>query len=458
MPTRSQLVNEPVKPYLPYCLFIDYHSNHTNTMKIRHLIALLILFIATSLQLSIVAQELAKASPESVGMSAERLEHLTNTFEEYIDNGQLPGAVVMVARKGKIAYANSFGESDLENNISMAENSIFRIASQTKAVISVGVMILQEEGKLLITDPVGKYIPEFQETTVAVPVEDGEEGEYEIVDADRPITIRDLLTHTAGIGYGQGVAKDMWSEAGIQGWYFADREEPILATVKRMAALPFEAQPGERFVYGYNTDILGALIEVVTGEGLDQFLKANILDPLGMRDTYFYLPKEKRDRLAVVYSSSEDGLQRADDPGHMVGQGMYVDGPRMSFSGGAGYLSTARDYTIFLQMMLNGGEYNGARIISPKTVELMTVNHIEKDLFPWVKGTGFGLGFSVVHDMGMRGAPGSNGEYGWGGAYHSTYWVDPQEQLVVVYFTQLIPAYVDDHRKLRALVYQAIVD
>ncbi|MEZ4684684.1 MAG: serine hydrolase [Bacteroidia bacterium] len=202
----------------------------------------------------------------------------------------------------------------------------------------------------------------------------------------------------------------------------------------------------------------GALIEVVSGESLDVFLRNRILDPLGMNDTHFYLPKEKKDRLTVVYARTEDGLKRVSDEGGMGSQGAYVDGPRRSFSGGAGYLSTAMDYARFLHMMLNEGEFNGKRIISPKTVELMTVNHIG-DLFSWEKGTGFGLGFFVVEDLGQRGLLGSEGEYGWGGAYHSTYWVDPEEELVVVYFTQLRPANgLDDHAKLRALVYQALVD
>ncbi|MDA7711494.1 beta-lactamase family protein [Flavobacteriaceae bacterium] len=425
-------------------------------MKTRRSIPPAFLLLAFMLQLTLYAQEFKKVPANSVGLSSERLEFLTNTFQEYVDQGELPGAVVLVARKGQIAYLNAFGKSDKENNLPMQENSIFRIASQTKAIVSVGIMLLQEEGKLLITDPVGKYIPAFKETTVAVPQEG---AAYEIVKAQRPITIRDLLTHTAGIGYGQGIASDLWKQANIQGWYFADREEPIQATVSRMAALPFEAQPGEKFVYGYNTDILGALIEVVSGESLDTFLKTRILDPLGMNDTHFYLPKAKSSRLTVVYSPTKKGLERAPNPGGMVGQGAYLDGPRVSFSGGAGFLSTAVDYAKFLQMMLNKGSFNGKQIISPKTVALMTVNHLGAIPFPWEKGVGFGLGFSVVEDLGQRGVLGSKGEFGWGGAYHSTYWVDPQEELVVVYFTQLIPANgLDDHQKLRALVYQALMD
>lgn len=425
-------------------------------MKTRNSLKLLTFFLAFILYYNLPAQVLTKTDPEKVGMSSERLKALTDNFQQYTNNSKLPGAVILVARRGQIAYFKPFGKSDIEKNTLMEENSIFRIASQTKAIVSVGIMMLQEEGKLLITDPLGKYIPEFNETTVAKAKEG---GGYEIVKANRAITIRDLLTHTSGIGYGDGPASDLWEKAKIQGWYFADRDEPVLETVKRMAGLPFNAQPGEQFVYGYNTDILGALIEVVSGEPLDKFLKSRILDPLEMNDTHFYLPKNKKERLAVVYSTTEDGLKKAPEPGGMVGQGAYVDGPRVSFSGGAGLLSTAMDYAKFLQMMLNGGKYNGKQIISPKTVELMTVDHLGEVPFPWVKGTGFGLGFSIVKDLGLKGVLGSEGEYGWGGAYHSSYWVDPQEELVVVYFTQVIPANgLDDHEKLRALVYQALVD
>ena len=400
------------------------------------------------------AEVLPRAQPESVGMSSERLQRLTRTLNAYAADGKLPGGVALVARLGKVAYLQSFGQRDREAAAPMPEDAIFRIASQSKALVSAGVMILQEEGQLVISDPVGKYLPEFMETTVAV-----KKGEsYEVVKAKRPITIRDLLTHTAGIGYGSGPARDRWEAAGITGWYFADRDEPVGATISRLAKLPFDAQPGERFVYGYNTDILGALIERVSGETLDAFLRTRVLEPLGMNDTHFYLPASKKNRLTVVYSSKDEGgIERAPDPGHMVGQGAYVEGPRKSFSGGAGLLSTASDYARFLQMMLNGGELDGKRVLSPKTVELMTVDHIG-DLST-TAGQGFGLGFSVLKDLGARGSPGSVGEFGWGGAYHSTYWVDPREGLVVVYFTQLIPAKnVDDHEKLRALIYQAIVE
>jgi CubicO group peptidase (beta-lactamase class C family) len=399
-------------------------------------------------------QNLPVGKPEELGFSNDRLQRLAPVFEQYVADKKMSGSVILIMRHGKIAYFRSFGKQDIEAGTPMKNDAIFRIASQTKALVSVGIMILQEEGKLLINDPVGKYIPEFNETTVAQPREG---GGYDVVKAKRAITLRDLLTHTAGIGYGYGPAAEKWKEAGIQGWYFAHRDEPVGATISRMGRLPMDAHPGEKYVYGYNTDILGVVIEKVSGKSLEEFLTTRILGPLGMNDTHFYLPQEKANRLAVVYSAYPDKpLERAADPGEMVGQGAYVKGPRKSFSGGAGLLSTATDYAKFLQMMLNKGTFNGVRILAPSTVELMTSNHMGKVIFN--AGQGFGLGFSILEDLGERGTPGTVGEFGWGGAYGSTYWVDPKQDMVVVYFKQLTPTNgVDDHGKLRALIYQAIV-
>lgn len=403
------------------------------------------------------AQDLQRALPEDVGMSSERLERLTQAMQAYVDNDQLSGSVVQVLRHGKTVYLEAFGEMDRERGIPMTENVIFRIASQSKAIVSVGTLILQEEGKLLISDPVGKYIPEFMSTTVAVPDED---GGYTVVDAERPITIRDLLTHTSGVSYGYGPAADRWEEADIQNYYFSNRDEPILETVKRMAALPFDLQPGTEFLYGYSTDILGAVVEVASGMTLDAFLKDRVFEPLQMKDTHFYLPREKNGRFSKVYAGKEGGgIEPAEDPGMATGQGAFVEGPRKSFSGGAGLLSTANDYARFLQMMLNGGELDGVRVLSPTTVRLILSDHLTDVDSPWNQAAGFGLGFYVVKDVGAWARPSSVGEFGWGGAYHSTYWADPLEDLVVVYFTQLVfPQGIDDHRKLRTLIYQAIIE
>ncbi|MDE2876313.1 MAG: serine hydrolase [Gemmatimonadota bacterium] len=400
------------------------------------------------------AGELPRVPPADAGFVPERLERLGAAMEEYVADGSLPGSVVMVLRDGAVAYEHAAGYSDAEAGTPLAVDAIFRIASQTKAIVSVAVMMLQDEGALLIGDPVSRYLPAFANTTVAVPQGN---GSYDVVPANRPVTIRDLLTHTAGIGYGWGPGGDRWEEAGITGWYFAHRDEPVRATVDRMGALPFQAQPGERFVYGYATDILGALVEEVSGRTLDDFLRSRIFEPLDMRDTHFYLPPGKEDRLASVHGHNAEGeLVRSPEGPGMNTQGEYVTGPRQSFSGGAGLLSTARDYARFLQMMLNGGALGGARILSPASVALMTANHVGELMGG---ASGFGLGFRVRLDLGAAGQPGSVGDYGWGGAYHTTFWVDPAERLVVVYFTQRSSFRpVDDHAKLRALVYGALED
>jgi CubicO group peptidase (beta-lactamase class C family) len=398
---------------------------------------------------------LPRGSAEQVGMSTERLARVGTVMREYTEAAQVAGSVTLIARRGKLVYYAAAGERDRETHAPMQVDSLFRIASQTKALVSVGIMMLQEEGRLLIADPLEKYLPEFHETTVAVPRAG---GGYDVVPAKRAITLRDLLTHTSGISYGMGPAAEAWSKAGFQQWYFADRDEPIAATVARMAKLPFDAQPGERWIYGYSVDILGVVIEKVSGMPLDRFLQTRILAPLGMHDTSFYVPLAKRARLATVYSLAADGkLVRAPDAGARESQGAYVDGPRKSFSGGAGLISTAADYARFLQMLLNGGTLEGHRLLSRKSVELMTTDNLQGLTFR--PGQGFGLGFSVVKDVGARGVPGSVGEFAWGGAYHSTYWVDPREGLIVLQLTQLIPANdLDDQAKLRSLVYQALVD
>jgi CubicO group peptidase (beta-lactamase class C family) len=406
----------------------------------------------------LVAQEIPQVVPEQVGLSSERLGRITTSLQRYVDDGRIAGAVAIVLRDGDVVYEQAVGQRDREAKRPMTTDAIFRIASQTKALVAVGIMMLEEDGKLLISDRVSKYLPEFEHTTVAEPIEG---GGYRVVPARRQITIRDLMTHTSGIGYGAWLGRlpgaERWDSAGVTGWYFAGRDEPIRRTVERMAALPFPAQPGTAWIYGYNYDILGALIEAVSGEPLDEFLRERILEPLDMHDTYFYLPPAKRDRLAVVYGLRGGTLTRAPDGPGMEAQGQYVDGPRKSFSGGAGLLSTARDYSRFLQMLLNGGELDGHRLLSPTSVDLMTQNHVGNLYTP--PGMGFGLGFRVRMDVGAAGERGSVGDYGWLGADHSLYWVDPVEHLVVVYLTQVNPAgALDDHSRMRALVYSAITE
>lgn len=417
---------------------------------------IIVCLLSAYLVLPAIAQELQVTKPDELGFSNERLARLDEKFNSYVTDNKMAGSVILVSRKGKVAYYKAFGFRDKDSGSKMDVGSMFRIASQTKAIVSAAIMILQEEGKLLIQDPVSHFIPEYENTTVAVRKEG---GGYDIVPAKRKMTIRDLLTHTAGVGYGEGVAADLWKQAGMQGWYFAHRDEPVSETVKRMASLPMDAHPGEAYVYGYATDILGVIVEKASGMSLDQFLKLRIFDPLGMSDTHFFLPKEKASRLATVYTPTEGQLLKpAPKQGTMDSQGQYVDGPRKNFSGGAGLVSTARDYYLFLQMIANGGELNGKRILSRRTVDLMTVDHLNENII-YEAGVGFGLGFEVVLDQGQRGKPGSVGEFRWGGAYGSTYWVDPAEEMIVVYFTQLRPSsIVSDQAMLRVLVYQALVD
>jgi CubicO group peptidase (beta-lactamase class C family) len=403
------------------------------------------------------AQGFPSATHESVGLSSERLSRLSKVMQEYIDQHRAAGIVTIVVRQGKIAELEAFGKRDIEANAPMQKDSIFRIASMSKGITSLAIMILMEEGKLLLNDPVSKFIPSFKKTTVGVPPPQGAVigSPVSVVPATREITIRDLLTHTSGVSYGDGPTEELYKAANVHSWYFADKDEPIAKVIDRLAGLPFDAQPGEKFVYGFNTDILGVIVEWASRLSLDEFFHTRTFEPLKMRDTHFFLPPEQRDRLAAVYSLQDDGsLVRAPDAGK--GQGEYVNGPRKCFSGGAGLLSTASDYARFLQMLLNGGELDGVRLLSPKTVELMTSNHVGT-LFN--EGhSGFGLGFEILEDVGKAGIVGSPGVFSWGGAYHTAYWADPKEQLVAVLMTQLLPATGSDlHGKFRMLVYQSIV-
>jgi CubicO group peptidase (beta-lactamase class C family) len=411
-----------------------------------------VLALIFTLVIPVFAEKLPTTRPEVVGLSTERLGRIGELMQKYVDEGRLGGAVTLVARNGKVAYLQSFGKLDPTTGAVMPTDAVFRIASQSKAVTSVAVMILFEEGKLLLDDPVSKYIPEFKDTTVAVPEAAKKGPGYKIVPAKRPITVRDLLTHTAGISYGDGPAKDLYKAAGLQGWFMADRPEPIGAYIKKLAGLPFDAQPGEKWVYGYNTDILGYLVEVVSGMSLADFIKARITGPLDMADTAFFLPEEKAARMTAVYGANKDGkAELVADPR----ENAYVKGPRMCYGGGAGLLSTAEDYARFLLMLQSGGEWGGVHVLSPKSVELMTVNHVG-DLYG---SQGFGLGFWVTQALGKNGDPGSIGAFGWDGAYHTTYWVDPVEKLVAVFMTQLLPAGGSDAQdKFKALVYQSIVE
>lgn len=406
------------------------------------------------LSLSAWSASLPAARPGEVGLSASRLERLGQVLQSYCDQKGAPGMVVLIARNGRVAYHRSFGKFRLDRQDPMPLDAIFRIASQSKAVTSVAVMMLMEEGKLLLDDPVSKYIPEFKETFVAVRAENKEARGYSLVPARRQITIRDLLTHTAGISYGDGPAREEYLKAGIHGWFLTDKDMTIGELVRKLARLPFDAQPGEQFVYGYNTDILGYLVEVVSGMTMAEFVEKRITGPLGMKDTHFFLPESKVSRFTPAYGADEKGeLKMTEDPARSP----YVYGPKKCYSGGAGLVSTAEDYARFLLMLQNGGELGGSRLLSPKSVELMTADHAGQ-LYSGGK-TGFGLGFWVTKSLGVSGLPGSVGSFGWGGAYFTSYWVDPVEKLVAVFMIQVLPVPAglgDLQNKFRTLVYQAI--
>src|SRR6185369_10337838 len=370
-----------------------------------------------------------------------------------VDSGRVGGAVALVLRDGQPIYQKSVGWLDRESNRPMTSDAIFRIASQSKAITSTAILMLVEEGKIALTDPVRRFIPEYARTTVALAADSG----HNPVPAKRRITIKDLLTHTSGISYGtdaivakQYEAKALGPAAGW-GWYTADKEEPICTSMERLASLPFVAQPGEAFVYGYSIDVLGCVVERASGMPLDEFIRTRITAPLGMNDTYFFLPPAKRARLVTVYADSAGKMYRA--PEGARGQGHYVDGPRKNFSGGAGLVSTARDYARFLSMILNHGEMNGVQYLSPKMVDLMTTNQIGS-LYP--AGQGFGLGFESVERLGANGLA-SVGSFGWGGAYGSNYKVDPAEGLVIVFMINQLPNRTDIASKFPTMVYQALV-
>lgn len=414
---------------------------------------------AVAAAFTLCAAHSAQADTLRNGFSVERLARTDALLDSYVNDGRIAGIVALVLRDGKPVYQRAVGWADKEAGRKMTMDTEFRIASQSKALTSVAILQLMEEGKLTVNDKAGKWIPTFANTNVAVLKENG--GGFSLVPAKRPILIKDLLTHTAGINYGtspeiaaQYQAKGLGPAAGY-GWYFADKQEPVCELMERLGTLPFVAQPGDAFVYGYNTDILGCIVEKASGMPLDEFIRSHITAPLGMKDTYFFLPPENRARLAAVYGSDDNGKAvRMDDSAK--GQGAYVDGPRKSFAGGAGIVSTARDYATFLEALRNGGTLGNARILSPHAVQLMTTSQIGENL-KTPRGLGFGYGFETTDKYGVAGME-SVGSYGWGGAYGTQYRVDPAERLVMVLMIQLLPNSTDFTDKFKASIYQALID
>ena len=404
------------------------------------------------------AQDIPSAKPESVGLSPQRLERIATAVGKSIDNKEIAGAVTMVVRHGHVVWFKAQGMLDREAGKPMPADAMFRICSMTKPITSLAVMMLYEEGRFQLEDPISKYLPEFKNPKVLVKPAIGQP--YSIP-AQREITIRDLLRHTSGLTY-------QWNLELGKTYIDANVASGILPydgtiedSVKRLAALPLLFNPGERFEYSLGVDVLGRLVEVLSGKPLDEFFRVRIFEPLGMKDTYFYPPENKLDRLAVAYSYDEKaGLSRF--PSTPVTEGLFqysadypYRGPKNLFSGGGGLVSTAADYARFCQMMLDNGKVGQTRLLSRKTVELMTSDQLGK--IP--ADEGFGLGFGVAGVKRPLQELGSIGEYNWGGFFYTLFSIDPKEQMIVIFMAQLHPTGgVGIAQEVQTLAYQAIDD
>jgi CubicO group peptidase (beta-lactamase class C family) len=413
--------------------------------KVSFLIVILLVGISC-------AKELTTALPEEIGFSSERLQRINKVVQQYVDEGKVAGVVTLVARKGKVIHNEAFGMIDIENTKPMSKDAMFRIASMSKPVTCVAVMKLYEQGKFLLNDPVSKYIPEFTKPKVLVPWPYG--GLYGTTAAKREITIRHLLNHTSGITYEWGPLGKLYKKANISSGLYPC-EGTIGDMVKKLAKQPLISHPGEEVHYGLSIDVLGYLVEVLSGKDFNTFCKEQIFEPLQMKDTCFMLPREKLPRLARLYALNNAGKLEKDpvDPVFLTEQ--------KYFSGGAGIISTASDYARFAQMILNGGELDGVRILSRKTVELMTSNSLGEKYGPFRYNTGdkMGYGFGIRTERGEFDELESIGIFGWDGAFFTRFWIDPKEQLVALFLSQMNNYWSTDlATKFRVLVYQAIVD
>ncbi|UTA69398.1 serine hydrolase [Emticicia sp. 21SJ11W-3] len=399
----------------------------------------------------VFSQTLTPGIPESQGMSTVRLQRMDKVINEYVDKSYMAGVVVLVARNGKTVYHKAYGYDDISTKKAMDKNAIFRIASQTKAITSVAVMMLFEEGKFLLDDPISKYIPSFKNPVVLDKFNE-KDSSYTTTPARREITIRDLLTHTSGIGYpmiGSKEAVAIYAKNNIPSGVDTPFNT-LKDAINRLAKLPLAHNPGEKFTYGLNTDVLGYLVEVVSGVSFDEFLRMRIFKPLGMNDTYFYLPESKFNRLATL--NTENKEKKVIKAPANVGE--YSKAKGTYHSGGGGLVSTVTDFAVFLQMVLNGGKYNGVQLLSPVTIRMMTQNQIGDINLGYKK---FGLGFAITTEKEAARVPPSVGTYDWGGYYGTTYWVDPKEGVIGLIMTQKVPnSYADLGDKFKVLVYQAI--
>ena len=393
---------------------------------------------------------------ERAGLSVEKLEILNHVLDEYVKNKEVAGGVALIARNGQIGYLKPFGARDIESKDSMESDDIFRIASMTKAITVVGIMTLFEEGLFTLDEPISKYIPEFSDLEVMIP--DSLGNSYLLEKAKGQITFRHLLNHTSGLTYdffGQKHISDLYQQKGIYNGLGASKGS-IGEMVKRLAELPLVNHPGEKWQYGVNMDVLGYLIEVISGKTLEQYFESEIFKPLGMNDTYFYLPDSKMGRIATLYGvGSIDKITRVEGD---IGYHSDLKTHQLNksyFSGGAGLVSTAEDYFKFLQMLLNNGTYMEQRILSRKTVELITTEQAGDEI-PWFKGHGFGFGFAISRGPKLTGNLGSVGTYSWLGYFNSYYWVDPQENLIGILLTQMQPENTDIEIKFKNLMYQSL--
>ncbi len=420
------------------------------------------------------SNDIPSAKPDNVGLSQERLDRITKTIEADVEAGRIPGAVAMVARNGKVAYFEARGLADREKGVAMKPDTIFRIYSMSKPITGVALMMLFEEGKFKLGDPVGKYLPELADMQVLTEknaVEGGptfnipdldedsapgpavDSNAYTTAPAKRQITVQDLLRHTAGFSYGFFGSTSVDKMYVANGVLVSDRD--IADTVRKLGEIPLQYEPGSRWHYSVAVDVQGRLVEVLSGMPFDEFLQERIFGPLGMVDTGFYVPKEKMSRFAQMYSPNGEGGLDVANPAMSRN---YVNEPTL-FSGGGGLVSTANDYMRFCQMMLNGGELDGKRFLSRKTVELMTVDHCaDIPAGREGQGYGFGLGFAVAKDLARIGIPTSIGEYNWGGAAGTRFWIDPKEQLIGVYMVQILPHPFTFGEDFKILSYQSIAD
>ena len=406
-----------------------------------------------------VGQTITNTGPEAAGFSAEHLKRLDIAMNDWVEKGYMNGATALIIRDGKVAYHKAIGFNDLDTKAPLQKEGIFRIASQTKAITSVAIMMLFDEGKLLLTDPVSLYIPSFKKQSVMLNFNSADTS-YTTVPAKREVTIKDLLTHTSGLGYaqiGSQEANAIYAKNNITAG-LGVKDRTLLSAMTKLGELPLMHQPGEKFTYGLNTDVLGCLVEIISGVSLDEFFKTRIFEPLGMKDTYFNIPASKASRLVNLYTQTPQGKLVKAKAGLLNGiaAANYPLVPHAYYSGGAGLSSTIYDYSIFLQMLLNNGVYNNKRLLGRNTVRMMTTNQIEG--VPYSGGT-FGLGFGVVTDQNSGSAPAQVGTFNWGGAFATSYWVDPKEKMVYLFFRQLqARTHNEVVEKFRALTYQAIKD